>query len=99
MSWTQFEELYQKALLPESQHVFLVNQMIEMLLNIGAARKQRLHPKQIGIHPSNRDGLGIVDENVHLIGKDIDSDGFIFAAVDPICFEDDDAKSSAKFTI
>ena len=99
-SWKKFDELYNHALQPNSQFVYLVDEMIKMLFALDGAYKKRIHPKQVGIHNANREGLGIVDESVHSIGLDIDADGFVWKAVeDACCVEDGPNKVNAKFTI
>ena len=95
----RFHELYQNANEPDAQLVFTTDEMISILLEKGLARKRSVPPKRVGIHKSNREGLGVVDESVHGIGMDIHTDGFVWKAVAEACaFEDDDAGTNAAFT-
>ena len=98
-SWAAFENLYVEAQKPNSQQVYLVDEMLKMLLAIDGAYKKVIHCKQVGIHKTNREGLGIVESSVHGIGEDIHEDGFVWKAVEEACcFEDAPDKSNAIFT-
>ena len=98
-SWEEFEKLYDAANQPDSQLVFLVDNMITQLFSLNMAYKKWIHPKQVGVHKANRDGLGVVEESVHGILVDIDADGFVWSAVDEaLCFEDQLDHRHADFT-
>ena len=97
--WESFEALCEQAQQPESQLVYLIDEMLRLLLALGGACKRFIYCKEVGIHKANRDGLGVVDESVHGNGVGIDSNGFVRKACEEArCFEDDDDHSNTKFT-
>ena len=99
--WASFDELYNNAQDVEAQCVYYVDSMLAMLRDkLNGAYTKVFNAKNVGISRSNREGLGIIDENVHMVGLDIQKDGFIFSAVsDATAHEDDEVQSNAKFTM
>ena len=51
--------------------VAVVDQVLAELESQGMAWTQRIRPQQVGVHPCNRDGLGVNAEDVHSLGADI----------------------------
>ena len=99
VSWAEFDKVYEGALQPKSQLVYLVDTMLSMLFLLDGAYRKHVHCKKVGVHMSNRDGLGVIEESVHGILVDIDEDGFVWSAVDQAtAVEDDEAHTHAKFT-
>ena len=99
-TWEEFEAKYDKAQEPESQLVYLVDTMLDDLIQLRGAYKKGIFCKKVGIAAVSRDGLGIVDESVHGIGCDIERDGFVWSAVaEATCIEDNDEQTNARFTI
>ena len=96
----KFHKLYQEAKDADVQTDYFVDEMIAVLFDEGLARMRFVPPKQVGIHKSNRDAVGVLDEgNVHDMGMEIHADGFIWtAAEEAIAFEDDDEGTNATFT-
>ena len=98
-SWSAIDEMYEQALQPDAQIVYLADEIIKSLLLLQAAYVQTIHPKNVGIHTANRDGMGVVEESVHGILVDIHEDGFVWSAVEAACcFEDQPDGRHAKFT-
>ena len=48
---------------------------LSMLENYGLIRSQIIEPSLVGVHPSNRDGLGVVPHACHQLMEDIVSVG------------------------
>ena len=63
--------------------------------------KMRLHPREVGIHPRNRDRSGITPRGVWIRGGKILASGFSFAAMGTLyAFEDHPNKQHiAKYTV
>ena len=80
--------------------VVAVDEVISLLVQDGLAHTdQRLHPKSVGVHPSNRYGFGVHSSRVHRLGAAIIGMGFSLAATSlAICIRDGPARKSAKFT-
>jgi len=99
-SWKVVDAMYEQALEPDAQHVYLVDEIIKNLLLLKAAYVKTFNAKQVGIHSANRDGMGVVEESVHGILVDIHEDGFVWSAVnDACCFEDQPNHVHGKFTM
>ena len=91
--------MYEQALKPDAQLVYLVDEIIKHLFNLQSAYVKSFHPKQVGIHSANRDGMGVVEESVHGILVDIHEDGFVWSAVEAACcFEDQPSHVHGQFT-
>ena len=52
-------------------------QVLELLRGCNVVQRMRLPPKAVGIHPSNRDGLGINALDVHSLINDVLEVGFV----------------------
>ena len=81
--------------------VTIEQQIIVLLVAAGLAwTGQRIHHKHVGIHKCNRHGFGVSWSRFHRLGAKIWRLGFSWgAASQVICFEDDDDKSNATFTV
>ena len=63
------------------------------------ARRMRLPPTMVGVHPQNRSGYGVSAMEVHALGADICAMGWSPAATThAVCVEDDAQGSIAAFT-
>lgn len=58
---------------------------LALLSKHGLLQSQVIEPGLVGIHPSNRDGMGIVPHSVHQLLEDIASVGFDSRQCDPLC--------------
>jgi len=68
-------------------------------LKSNLAYKQRIHPRRVGVHKSNRNGLGVIGYQCHNVGKDVQTLGFSFGACsEATCGEDDELLSNRDFT-
>ena len=77
--------------------VSTVDKIIELLQAMGWAWRTQIHPSQVGVDPDNRDGVGIVAEDVHHLGADILRLGFSWReAANAVCIEDDPASDELK---
>jgi len=71
----------------------------KLALPVGLAYTVQLPPWLVGVHKSNRSGLGIVGPKVHTLGAGIKSIGFSFDACrDATAGEDDEAGSNLNYT-
>ena len=69
--------------------VAAVDQVLEELVENGMAWKQRIRPCQVGVDPSNRDGVGVNVEDVHALGADILYWGWSWSQVaSAVCVEE-----------
>jgi hypothetical protein len=92
--------MYHQALQPGAQVVSIVDAIIDGLIQVNLANRQVLKPKRVGVNKLNRDEVGLLIESVIAIGEQVDNDGFsLWACAMAVCFEDDDERSHAKFTI
>ena len=76
------------AAVQEAQKTGIVQGMqrvLGKLANCGLIQSQVIEPGLIGVHPSNRDGMGLVPHSVHQLLEDIASVGFDARQCDPIC--------------
>ncbi|CAK0800168.1 unnamed protein product [Prorocentrum cordatum] len=81
--------LIEEALSSADGLVGMVDVILEKLISIGMAAWLYLKPHQVGIHPSNRYGLGIKAYEVHRLGAKIVRNKFSFAATaGSVCIED-----------
>ena len=48
----------------------------KLLIDEGAARRRKLHPKQVAVHPKNRDGEMITMSGVYARAEKLDGVGF-----------------------
>ena len=81
--------LIEEALSSADGLVGMVDVILEKLIAIGMAVWLYLKPRQVGIHPSNRYGLGIKAYEVHRLGAKIVRNKFSFAATaGSVCIED-----------
>ena len=51
--------------------VSTMDEVMKLLEYLGLAWSQRIRPQQVGVEPSNRDGVGVNAEDVHSLGADI----------------------------
>ena len=69
--------------------VAVVDQVLAELESQGMVWTQRIRPQQVGVHPCNRDGLGVNAEDVHSLGADILSWGFSWQqTAGAVCIEE-----------
>ena len=69
--------------------VACVDKVLEELQATGMAWKQRIRPCQVGVDPSNRDGVGVNVEDVHALGSDILYLGWSWSQVaSAVCVEE-----------
>ena len=67
-----------------------VDQIIAELESMGWAHTQRLLPRQVGVHPLNRDGMGVNTDDVHGLGRDILAMGWSWLQVaSAVCIEEE----------
>ena len=64
-------------------------QVLELLRGCNVVQRMRLPPKAVGIHPSNRDGLGINALDVHSLINDVLEVGFVPSLVHAVATEID----------
>ena len=60
---------------------------LSMLENYGLIRSQIIEPSLVGVHPSNRDGLGVVPHACHQLMEDIVSVGWDARQCHAICVD------------
>lgn len=60
---------------------------LSMLASYGLMRSQIIEPTLVGVHPSNRDGLGVVPHACHQLLEDIVSVGWDSRQCDAICVD------------
>ena len=69
------------------------------LLEQSQARVQQTPPDMVGIHPSNRDGGGVLWAHMHELGANVVKLGFMWEECNTaVCVEDDEQGSIAAFT-
>ena len=77
-----------------------IEQIFEILIDIGLAYYAYLPPMRVGVHPDNRYGLGIVASWMQtLMAKIVRMGWSDDACAGAVCVEDDDDQSCAKYTI
>ena len=59
-------------------------QIVELLRAEGLVQKLTLPPKCVGVHPDNRDGLGLSSVEVHSLLSDVLEFGFVPSMVNAI---------------
>ena len=64
-----------------------MQKVLGLLTKYGLVQSQVIEPGLVGIHPSNRDGMGIVPHSVHQLLEDIASVGFDSRQCDPLCMD------------
>ena len=81
--------------------VSVFESILDLLKDDGLVRfNQRLAPKSVGVHPSNRYGFGVSSAAVHRLGKKIVGMGWSWTACAlAICIADSSARRIAKFTV
>ena len=52
------------------------SKVLGLLAQVNLTYKAQLLPRQVGVHPQNRNGYGLNSENVHALGQDIIRMGF-----------------------
>ena len=69
--------------------VAIVEQILDELQGMGLAWESRIRPSQVGVDPSNRDGVGVNAADVHSLGADILAMGFSWKQVaSAVCIEE-----------
>ena len=69
--------------------VSTMDQVMQLLEYQGLAWSQRIRPQQVGVEPSNRDGVGVNAEDVHSLGADIFAMGWSWSQVaSAVCVEE-----------
>ncbi|CAJ1395624.1 unnamed protein product [Effrenium voratum] len=64
-----------------------VDDIMSMLRTEGHVCTQRLPPQQVGVHPCNRDGLGLSSADVHSLLDEIIDVGFVASRVHAVAVE------------
>jgi hypothetical protein len=68
--------------------VKIASELVSVLTQHGLAWKTQLHSSQVGVHPKNRDGLGVIPAEVHEKLANIVGMGFVWEEVqNPMCSE------------
>ena len=71
------------------QLVSKMDEVMKLLEHLGLAWSQRIRPQQVGVEPSNRDGVGVNAEDVHSLGADIFVMGWSWSQVaSAVCVEE-----------
>ena len=80
--------------------VMIVDAILAILLTAKLAHRQTLPPSVVGIHPANRDGLGVSATEVHALGVDITAMGWSPEACShAVCIEADTEGAIIDFTM
>ena len=80
--------------------VSAIESVIDKLIVLGLAYYDHLPPHKVGVHKSNRYGLGVVAHWVQKLGLQITRMGWSWLACQgAVCIEDDDNRGSAKKTV
>ncbi len=80
--------------------VMIVDCILAILLTAKLAHRQTLPPSVVGIHPANRDGLGVSATEVHALGVDITAMGWSPEACShAVCIEVDKKGAIIDFTL
>ena len=80
--------------------VMIVDAILAILLTTKLAHRQTLPPSVVGIHPANRDGLGVSATEVHALGVDITAMGWSPEACShAVCIEVDTEGAIIGFTM
>ena len=58
------------------------SKVLGLLAQVNLTYKAQLLPRQVGVHPQNRNGYGLNSDNVHALGQDIIRMGFSWDQVD-----------------
>ena len=84
-----------------SKIVSVFESILDLLSQDGLVRtNQRLSPKSVGVHPSNRYGFGVSSAAVHRLGKKIVGMGWSWTVCAlAICIADSSTRRIAKFTV
>ena len=91
-------EMLQGADKADGRVVSTVDEILGRLVATGQARKMRIPPRLVGVHPKNRNGCGVSAVEVHAHWGKIVFMGYTTVGQNPVCIEDDDSKSIALFT-
>ena len=69
--------------------VSTMDKVMQLLEHLGLVWTQRIRPQQVGVEPSNRDGVGVSAEGVHSLGADIFVLGWSWSQVaSAVCVEE-----------
>jgi hypothetical protein len=73
----------------DAKIVLLVDRILDLLIVHKLAYRSRLSPQRVGIHPCNRDGVGISEHDMHRLGQEIVGMGWSWSAcAHAVCVED-----------
>ena len=87
-NFVALDELVGQALKEKTPIVGVVDRILDKLEKMGWAYRVNLQPRQVGVHPSNRDGYGLNAEDVHALGRDILAMGWSWNEVQKaVCME------------
>ena len=82
-----------------SRIVSVVDDIVDHLTDLGFVYRMRVLPAMMGVHPQNRDGLGINEADCHKLGADICALGWSSNACrDAIAIEDSPSGHIETFT-
>ena len=94
------ESLIKEAAADEGKLCSAVRRILAHLLEQNQAYRAQLHPDEVGIHPSNRDGGGVEESHVHALAAKIATLGFLWDQCSgAVCVEDDKHMTIADFTV
>ena len=79
--------------------VSAVDAVFAILIALKLAYHANIHPSRVGVHPSNRYGVGVVASWVHsLISKIVGMGWSNHACAGAVCVENDEDRNCARFT-
>jgi hypothetical protein len=77
--------------------VSVCKQVLSLLREHGVSYEARLSPNLVGVHPENRDGVGVLPSQVHKLLSDIVDLGFCEDVITAVCAESTPAQQ--KFNV
>ena len=93
------ETLLEQAHVDQNKLVAIIDSVTAALVEDKLAYRLKLPPHFVGVHPCNRDGAGLNEQECHALGHDIVSMGWSFAACqDATAIEDDEHATIEKYT-
>ena len=83
--------LIDTALTENNKAVSAVESIFVLLSEKDLSYRMKMPPKMVGVHPANRNGLGVIASEVHSLGEQIACLGWSTAAVSgAVCIEASD---------